>query len=259
MNPVQLIKKLLYIPYWIWLIIVFLAFLISSTLISSLLLLVLRKKAQKPLIALYKFWSAVFFAAAGIRIKLENRKILKENNPAIVVSNHGSNLDMFLGAYTMLLNVKPLAKVQLKKMPLLGFLFSTVCVLIDRSSKESREKGSRRLKQELERGYSIFIYPEGTRNKGLEPVNPFYDGAFRFAVESGVPIIAMCIIGARSITPSDGYSVKPGVIRAIFLGPYSTKGMSSQDMPALKEKVYRDMYACIGKEDPMFSQSKLPA
>jgi 1-acyl-sn-glycerol-3-phosphate acyltransferase len=256
---VQIAKKLLLIPYWIWLILVFLAFLVSSTLISSLFLLVLRKKAQRPLIALYKIWSTLFFAAALIRVKLENKEIVKANNPAIIVSNHGSNLDMFIGAYALPLNTKPLAKVQLKKMPLLGFLFSTACVLIDRSSKESRERGSRRLKQEMQHGYTIFIYPEGTRNRGNEPLNAFYDGAFRFAIEGQVPLIAMCTVGARSLTPSDGYSVQPGTIRVVFMGPYSTKDLTQRDLPTLKEKVFQDMYAYIGKEDPMFSQSKLSA
>lgn len=259
LKPVQFLKKLLFVPYWVWLFLVFLAFLVSSTLISSLLLLVLSKKAQKPLIGLYKFWAAVFFTAAFVRIRMENRKIVKENNPAIIVANHGSNLDMFLGAYALPLNTKPLAKVQLKKIPLLGFLFSTVCVLIDRSSRESREKGSRRLKQEMKNGNSIFIYPEGTRNKGNEPINAFFDGAFRFAIEGQVPIVAMCSIGARHITPSDGYAVRPGTIRIVFLGPYITEGLTPHDVQGLKERVRNDMYALIAREDPMFSASKLPA
>lgn len=248
----RILTWLLLIPYWIWLILVFVMFLVSSTIISSLLLLLLGKKAQRPLIALYKTWSALFFFCAGIRIRSINRRILKENNPAIIVSNHGSNLDMFIGAYSLPLNTKPLAKVQLKKMPLLGFLFSTVCVLIDRSSRESREKGSRRIKEEMKKGYTIFIYPEGTRNKGKEPLNAFYDGAFRFAIEGQVPIVAMCSINARGITPSDGYSVRPGTIRVIYLGPYVTAGMAANDLPLLKQRVYDDMYATIKREDPLF-------
>lgn len=255
----QYIKKFLLIPYWLWLIIVFLMFLVSSTIISSLLLLLLQKKAQKPLIALYKTWSALFFAAALIRVETENSQVTRQNNPAIIISNHGSNLDMFIGAYVVPLNTKPLAKVQLKKMPLLGFLFSTVCVLIDRTSRESREKGSRKLIQELQKGYSIFIYPEGTRNRGNQPVNAFFDGAFRFAIEGQVPLIAMCTVGARSITPSDGYAVRPGKIQVTFLGPYHTKGLNQHDLPALKEKIHNDMYAYIGKHDPLFRDSKLTA
>lgn len=249
------LKKIAYIvliPYWIWLSLVFLAFLVSSTIISTILLFLLRKNAQRSLIALYKFWSAIFFISAGIRIKMKNRGILKSGTPAIVVSNHGSNLDMFLGAYSMPLNTKPLAKIQLKKMPLLGFLFSTCCVLIDRSSRESREKGSRRLKEELANGNVIFIYPEGTRNKGKEPLNEFYDGAFRFAIDAQVPIVAMCSINARAITPSDGFSVRPGTIGLSFLGPYETTGLTQKDLHALKERIWREMYDTIKREDPMF-------
>lgn len=249
------LSYLLLIPYWLWLIVVFLCFLVSSTMLSSLFLLVLRRKAQRPMMGLYKFWSAFFFTAGGIRVKVKNRERLYNNLPCIVVSNHGSNIDMFIGAYTMPTAIKPLAKVQLKKMPMLGFLFSTVCVLVDRSSKESREKSSRAMLEELQRGSSIFIFPEGTRNKGNKPVNAFYDGAFRFGIESGFPIVAMCAINARAIVPSDGYSVRPGTIQIHYLGPYETRNLRKEDVESLKQRIFDDMYKEIEAHDPMFNKA----
>jgi 1-acyl-sn-glycerol-3-phosphate acyltransferase len=246
----------LLIPYWIWLIVVFLAFLITSTVISLLLLLMLGKKAHNPTMAVYKFWSTFFFVAAGIRIRVKNRERLYNHLPCIVVCNHGSNLDMFLGAYAMPTSIKPLAKMQLKKMPLLGFLFTTVCVMVDRSSKESRERSSRAMLETLQEGKSIFIFPEGTRNKGTKPVNVFYDGAFRFGIESGFPIVAMCTIGARSVTPSNGYSVRPGKIDIHFLGPYHTKDLTKEDLPELKTRIFNDMFAEIKTQDPMFQSAE---
>jgi 1-acyl-sn-glycerol-3-phosphate acyltransferase len=162
---------------------------------------------------------------------------------------------MFIGAYTMPTSIKPLAKVQLKKMPLLGYLFSTVCVLVDRSSKESRERSSRAMLEELQGGATIFIFPEGTRNKGDKPLNAFYDGAFRFGVESGFPIVAMCAINARAITPSDNYSVRPGTIEIQYLGPYETKGLKRDDVDALKQRIHNDMYKVLEERDPMFNKN----
>jgi 1-acyl-sn-glycerol-3-phosphate acyltransferase len=207
------------------------------------------------MMAVNKFWSAAFFVAGFIRIKTYNRERLFNHLPCIVVSNHGSNLDMFIGAYTMPTSIKPLAKVQLKKMPLLGYLFSTVCVLVDRSSKESRERSSRAMLEELQGGATIFIFPEGTRNKGDKPLNAFYDGAFRFGVESGFPIVAMCAINARAITPSDNYSVRPGTIEIQYLGPYETKGLKRDDVDALKQRIHNDMYKVLEERDPMFKKN----
>lgn len=206
--------------------------------------------------AIYKFWSAFFFIAAGIRIRVKNREKLVNNLPCIVVCNHGSNLDMFLGAYSMPTSIKPLAKIQLKKMPLLGYLFTTVCVMVDRSSKESRERSSRAMLETLQEGKSIFIFPEGTRNKGNKPVNDFYDGAFRFGIESGFPIVAMCTIGARAVTPSNGYSVHPGKIDIHYLGPYNTEGLTKEDLPELKARIYNEMYTEIKSQDPMFQSAE---
>jgi 1-acyl-sn-glycerol-3-phosphate acyltransferase len=220
-----------------------------------LLRLLLGKKAHNPTMGIYKFWSAFFFIAAGIRISVINRERLFNNLPCIVVCNHGSNLDMFLGAYAMPSSIKPLAKIQLKKMPLLGYLFTTVCVMVDRSSKESRERSSRAMLETLQEGKSIFIFPEGTRNKGSKPLNEFFDGAFRFGIESGFPIVAMCTIGARSVTPSSGYSVRPGKIGIHYLGPYETKGLTKDDLPDLKARIFSDMYAEIKLHDPMFQSA----
>jgi 1-acyl-sn-glycerol-3-phosphate acyltransferase len=234
----------------------FLAFLISSTVLSILLRIILGKKAHNATMAIYKFWSALFFIAAGIRIRIKNREKLFNNLPCIAVCNHGSNLDMFLGAYAMPTSIKPLAKIQLKKMPLLGYLFTTVCVMVDRSSRESRERSSRAMLETLQEGKSIFIFPEGTRNKGTKPVNEFFDGAFRFGIESGFPIVAMCTIGARAVTPSSGYSVRPGTISIHFLGPYPTQGLTKEDLPELKSRIYQDMYAEIKTHDPMFQSAE---
>ena len=250
------LKYIVLIPYWLFLIEVFLAFLVSSTTLSILLRILLGKKAHSPTMAIYKFWSALFFLVAGIRIKVKNRERLYQNLPCIVVCNHGSNLDMFIGAYTMPLHIKPLAKIQLKKMPLLGYLFTTVCVMVDRSSKDSRERSSRAMLETLQQGSSIFIFPEGTRNKGEKPLNDFYDGAFRFGIDSGYPIVAMCTIGARSITPSKGYSVEPGKIEIHYLGPYETKGLTKEDLPDLKSRIFGDMYTEIKSNDPMFHSAE---
>ena len=246
----------LLVPYWLLLCVIFLLFLISSTIISGLLVLVLQKKAQQSLVGLYKTWAAIFFFFSLVRIRLYNQEILLKNKPCIIASNHSSNLDMFIGAYTVPLDTKPLAKVQLKKIPLLGYLFSTVCVLVDRSSKESREKSSRAMIMALRNGFSIFIYPEGTRNKGPEPLNAFYDGAFRFAIEGGVPVVAQCVINARGITGPDSYWVRPGTISVHYLGPYETKNLTTDDLPKLKAQVFNDMKEVIRREDPKFNESK---
>lgn len=248
----KILSYIFFVPYWIWLSLVFLCFLLSSSLLSLILISILGKKAHQPMMAIYKCWSALFFFCAGIRIKTINYQLLKNNLPCIIVCNHGSNLDMFLGAYSPPISIKPLAKIQLKKMPLLGFLFSTVCVLVDRRSKESRDKSSRAMMQEIVNGNSIFIFSEGTRNKGNLPLNDFYDGAFRFAIESQKPIVAMCTINARNITPSDNYAVRPGTIKIKYLGPYETVGLTKENLSDLKQKVHQDMYNVLLNEDPMF-------
>jgi len=231
----------------------FLCFLVTSSILSALFLLILRKKAHQPMMFINKSWAYIFTFLGGIRIVQHNKEILNANIPCIVVGNHGSNMDMFIGAYCMPLKVKPLAKIQLKKIPLLGFLFSTVCILVDRSSKESRERSGRYLMEEIRKGAVVYIYPEGTRNKGDKPVNAFFDGAFRFAIEGKTKIVAMCTVNARKIVPSDSYWIQPGTIHVHYLGPYDASTLQRDDLEDFKMRIYNDMYNIIGQHDRMFS------
>jgi subtilisin family serine protease len=76
--------------------------------------------------------------------------------------------------------------------------------------------------------------------------------AIRFAIESGKPIVAMCTINARAVSPSDNYSVRPGIITVQYLGPYPTKHLKKENLEELKQQVFDDMYAVIKQENRMF-------
>lgn len=244
--------KILRYPYWLWAALIMLLFLVTSVIYSFLVLIVMRRRSVPYLLFFYKMWANLFCIGCGIRIRHHNRHHLMQSAPCIAVSNHCSNIDMFLGAIALPLNCKPLGKIELKKIPLLGYLFSVAAVLVDRKSKESREKSMLRLRQELIRGNTIFLYPEGTRNKTNKPLLPFYDGAFRFAIESGKPLVAFVSVNTKNVVPASGAQVKPGWIDLHYLPPYETTNLTSKDVDDLKKQVYADMEAVLLKHDPDF-------
>ena len=68
---------------------------------------------------------------------------------------------------------------------------------MDRKSPESRAESVERMRQALQSGFSILLYPEGTRNRGDQPLTDFYDGAFRLAAETGFPMAVMTLNDPR--------------------------------------------------------------
>jgi 1-acyl-sn-glycerol-3-phosphate acyltransferase len=88
----------------------------------------------------------------------------------------------------------------------------------------------------------IFIYPEGTRNRTDEPLKEFYDGAFRLALETQVPIIAQTLIGAKKIYhPNHPLQMQPGLVH-IYFDKIDTTKYGKDEVKKLKDDVKQIMW-----------------
>lgn len=118
------------------------------------------------------------------------------HRPYVVVSNHESNADPFLLS-SLPWDMRWVQKEELRKMPLLGMTFKySGDITIRRGDADSVRAMMEECRRALESGISVMIFPEGTRSKTGELL-PFRDGAFRLAVETGVPILPIAIAGTR--------------------------------------------------------------
>jgi 1-acyl-sn-glycerol-3-phosphate acyltransferase len=70
-------------------------------------------------------------------------------------------------------------------------------VLVDRKSETSRRQSFEKMKDVLEKGMHMSVYPEGTRNRTTEPLKKFHDGAFRLATETGHDIIPAIMFNTK--------------------------------------------------------------
>jgi 1-acyl-sn-glycerol-3-phosphate acyltransferase len=140
---------------------------------------------------------------------------------------------------------RPLAKKELLKIPVFGWIAKAATIIVDRSSPESRKKSIDRLKQFLRQGISILIFAEGTQNRSKEVLQPFHDGAFRIAIDTQQPILPLVVIGAGRLMPPSTIDLRPGKIRIYVGDEIETAGLTSADIPALKEKTFRQMESLI--------------
>jgi 1-acyl-sn-glycerol-3-phosphate acyltransferase len=140
---------------------------------------------------------------------------------------------------------RPLAKKELLKIPVFGWIAKAATIIVDRSSPESRKKSIDRLKQFLRQGISILIFAEGTQNRSKEVLQPFHDGAFRIAIDTQQPILPLVVIGAGRLMPPSTIDLRPGKIRIYIGDEIETAGLTSADIPTLKEKTFRQMESLI--------------
>jgi 1-acyl-sn-glycerol-3-phosphate acyltransferase len=132
---------------------------------------------------------------------------------------------------------RPLAKKELLKLPVFGWITRVTCVVVDRSSPQSRKRSIDQLIKILKLGISILIFPEGTQNKSGEPLQPFHDGAFRIAIETQQPILPLVVLNAGKLMPPKRLFLQPGLIRIYVGEPIPTAGMTVNEVPELKEKI----------------------
>lgn len=188
---------------------------------------------------LHHIFTPLFLTLVGIRLKVEGRERLDPKQSYVIVGNHSSSLDFIVHAHAFPGVFRFLAKQELQKIPVFGWVVKKMCLIVDRSSAMSRARSVVALKQHLNDGWSIFIYPEGSRNKSDDPLGPFYDGAFRIAIQTKAPLAVATITNMSKI--SSGYNLRPGTVRIVWEEPIATDSMTSDDILALKERAEQMM------------------
>lgn len=192
-------------------------------------------------------WSWVFSQLTFIRYKFYGRENFVAGRTYIYVSNHTSFLD--LPGIRMIIpgQFRPLAKKELLKIPVFGWIARAATVIVDRSSHESRKKSIDKLKSILKQGISILIFAEGTQNRTNEILQPFHDGAFRIAIDTRQPILPMVVVGAGPLMPPGTIDLKPGLIRIYVAPEIPTEGLTLSDVGRLKQETFDVMKALIEK------------
>ena len=197
---------------------------------------------RRNIFFLHHIFTPVFLMLVGIRVRVEGTEKLAKNQSYLLVGNHSSALDFIVNAEAFPGVFQFLAKQELHKVPVFGWVVKKMCLTVDRTSAMSRARSVVLLKQQLAAGWSIFIYPEGGRNRTDEPLAPFYDGAFRIAIQTQAPIAVQTIVNMKQISATaKSIDLRPGTVRIIWDGPIETTGMKQEDIPALKAQVQQLM------------------
>jgi 1-acyl-sn-glycerol-3-phosphate acyltransferase len=191
-----------------------------------------------------RLWSWLFSKLNFIPYEIHGQEHIK-NKSYIYVSNHTSFLDIPGLCLALPGQFRPLAKKELLKIPIFGWIARTATVIVDRSNHDSRVKSLERLKQVIAKGISILIFAEGTQNRSTEILQPFKDGAFRLALETKQPILPMMIMGAGKLMPPGKFQILPGRIKIVIGEEIPVAEYTTKDLQQLKSKVFETMKGLV--------------
>ena len=164
----------------------------------------------------YYIFSPVILAIAMVRVKASGlNNILDE--PAIYAANHASQLDIPIMCTRVNRPMFFIAKIELKKVPILSQYIKVVgMILVDRKNRERAMASMRTAIQDIQGGKSIAAFPEGTRTKTGELL-PFKKGIFTIAKEGRIPIVPIAIVGSSKALASGSFFIRPATVELRIL------------------------------------------
>lgn len=218
--------------------------LVSATygVVSSLALALVGKRSISQW-STARFYYKLFSFVMGMRINVDRPEVLK-GLPAILISNHQSELDIYMLGRIFPQRCVVTAKKQLKYIPFLGwFMSASGTFFLDRSNRQSAIDTLNAALTDLKTNKGgLFMFPEGTRSYSATPtLLPFKKGAFHLAVQAQIPIVPLVVSNTSNLYSLKSFEFNRGEINVRVLDPVPTEGLTAEDVPALTKRVYEEM------------------
>jgi len=182
-------------------------------------------------------WARDLLRLAGAKVKVIGAENVPLNDAVLFVSNHQGNFDIpiLLGFIN-----KPkafIAKIEMLKMPIIRTWMKQMnCVFLDRHNLRQSLRVMNEAAENLKKGYSMVIFPEGTRSKGKQ-MGEFKAGSLKIAAKANVPIVPVAIKGSFKLMEQNGFIIKPAEVEVIISEPIETTDLSKEQINGLSEKV----------------------
>ena len=188
-----------------------------------------------------RVWGRVVYFLCGLPLKVEWRFKPKKGEVYIYCANHTSYSDI----PTMYLITKGdlifIGKSSLGKVPLFGYMYKRLHILVDRKSVHSKMETIERAKLAIDSKQSLAFFPEGTIPKaGNRPAMiPFKDGPFKIAIEKKIKIIPVTLINNWKIL-QDGLPISANRMecKVVVHEPIDTSHLESKDFQMIKDQTF---------------------
>lgn len=236
--------KFLKIPFLlIWRVWFYILIFITILIMVPFLLVLTSKEEYYPTFwKMVRLWAKVLIYGMGFRLKIQADEVLDRNKSYMFCPNHASLMDPFV---LIALSKNPIVfvgKQEFVKIPIFGFFYKRVVIMVDRSSPKSRKRVYEMAKKRLQNGVSMAIFPEGLVPTENVILAPFKNGAFSLAIEYEIPIVPQVYLDGKRLFSWDFFKGGPGVFRIRQHKFIQTKDLEQSDMQKLKEKTFDIIY-----------------
>jgi len=196
-----------------------------------------------------RFFVRLGLALVNVRVEVNGIERLDPNQTYIFTPNHQSLIEVPLFVTYLGCNPAYLGKKEVFKYPIFGYGIRMVGVVpVDRSNSPAAVESAKVATENLKRGKSYVVYPEGTRSKDGRLL-PFKKGAFMMAIDAGVPVVPISVSGATRIMPKGQVKIFPSTVRLTIHEPIDTNGYTKENIAELMKKAQEKVLSMLSPDE----------
>jgi 1-acyl-sn-glycerol-3-phosphate acyltransferase len=229
-------KRLLWLLYQPYKLFIFAPLMvISTTLISAAIMLLIPVVGARAAGTLAIVWARLNSYFTPMIVTVDGRENIDTRQSYVIVANHQSHFDILVLYGWMGIDFKWVMKMELRKVPVIGIACDRLGhIYIDRSNTEAAIRTIREARKKVTGGTSVVFFPEGTRSRSGELLR-FKKGAFKMAIDLGIPILPVTIMGTRNVLPPNTVNLFPGRVRMRIHPPIDTTRYGADNLKPLME------------------------
>jgi 1-acyl-sn-glycerol-3-phosphate acyltransferase len=194
-------------------------------------------------LSIARLWIRWILWTCGIEVQASGLEKLAPERPCLYMSNHSSMYDIAAILITLPGPVRFVAKRELVRVPVFGWAMAlSGHLVVDRGNRAKVIESLQRGVALLRGGASLVVFPEGSRSPEGQLRN-FKNGGFQMALDAGVPVVPVSIMGSGRLTRGGTWRVDGGRVRVDYGAPIPTEGLGPGDRPLLKKTVRQAILA----------------
>ncbi len=214
-------------------------FALDTAVASTMAMLAAYFGSQEKVDYVSRSWAKLNLMLSGVSMSVIGDELIDENQPYVVMANHQSHYDVLALIGYLPLPLKWVMKVELREVPIFGIACEKVGhIYVDRENPEKAQRSLKAAGKKIRAGSSVVCFPEGTRSPDGK-LQPFKKGGFVMALEAGVPILPVTVVGGRKILPKKSLRILPGNMKIIMHEPIPVNEYTYETKEKLIERVRR--------------------
>lgn len=228
------IARISYQPYkWLFI----LPLLLTTTLICGIMAIIFALLFTPRVGTIWGvIWARINSFFTPMTVHVVGAEHIEPGTSYVIASNHQSMYDIYVLYGWLGVDFKWVMKKELEQVPVLGLACKVLGhIYIDRSDTKSAVETINAARTKIVDGTCVLFFPEGTRS-GDGKIRPFKKGAFKMAMDLGIPVLPVTINGTRSILPKGSLDLTPGGATLTIHKPIPVKGYHEENLTELMDR-----------------------